>query len=98
MSSGNSPPPHCVKQSAAQDWRQRSEERRPANIKAKVIRASGASHAVTITDMSDNGLRIEGASALVIGENVLLLLPNHSVVEVAIRWVLENQAGARIVD
>ena len=82
----------------AQNWRERGEERQQAEIAARVIRANGDQLPVKVSDISATGLRLEGAEALTIGENVLLLLPNSSVVELNIRWVLGPHAGARIVD
>lgn len=63
-----------------------------------MIRVSGASLNVTITDISASGLRLEGAEGLSIGENVLVLLPDSMVIEVTIRWALNDHAGVKIVD
>lgn len=82
----------------AEGWRERSEKRRETDISAKVIRATGASLNVTITDMSASGLRLEGAEGLSIGENVLVLLPDSEVIEVTIRWAFNDHAGVKIVD
>lgn len=84
--------------SGVEGWRKRAEERRSTRIAAKAIRASGACLAVTITDVSASGLRLEGADGLTIGENILILLPDSSVIEVTIRWAFNDDAGARIVD
>lgn len=78
-------------------FRERREKRHNSGITAAVIRANGDQSAVTISDISDSGLRLDGADGLVIGENVLLLFDDHRVVELNIRWVLGNHAGARIV-
>lgn len=98
MSSGNFPPPDTPNGSGGDGWRNRTEERRETRIAAKVIRANGASISVTIVDISDNGVRLEGADGLAIGENVLLVFSNSSVVEITIRWALDGHAGARIVE
>lgn len=87
-----------VPKAGVEAWRERSEERLEANISAKVIRASGTSLNVKITDISASGLRLEGADGLSIGENVLLLFPDGHAIEVAIRWALNDHAGVRIVD
>lgn len=82
----------------AEGWCERSEERRETDISAKVIRSTGASLNVTITDMSASGLRLEGAEGLSIGEKVLVLLPDSNVIEVKIRWAFNDHAGVKIVD
>jgi hypothetical protein len=68
------------------------------NIQAKLVQASGASHAVTIADLSAQGLRLEGVERLTVGEQVLLLLPDNSVYELVIRWAFDDQAGGRFVE
>lgn len=78
-------------------WRERIEERHPTDIAVKVVQSSGASQKATIADLSGEGLRLEGVAGLAIGERVLVVLPDHRVLEVTIRWAFGDQAGARIV-
>lgn len=98
MSPKDPPSPGPVPRAGVEAWRERSEERLEANISAKVITASGASLNVKITDISASGLRLEGTDRLSIGENVLLLFPDSHVIEVTIRWAVNDHAGVRIVD
>lgn len=67
-------------------------------IPVKVIRSTGASLNAVIADFSEQGLRIEGVEGLTVGEHALVLLPDHRVVEITIRWALGDQAGARLIE
>lgn len=78
-------------------WHERIEERHVTDIAVKVVQPSGASQKATIVDLSGEGLRLEGVAGLVIGERALVILPDHRVLEVTIRWAFGDQAGARII-
>lgn len=67
-----------------------------ANIPIKIIRSTGVSVSAVIADFSEHGLRLEGAEGLAIGEHALVLLPDHRVLEIAVRWALDDQAGIRL--
>lgn len=68
------------------------------NIPIKVIRSTGSSQSAVIADLSDEGLRIEEVEGLTIGERVLVVLPDHRVREIAIRWAIGDQAGGRFIN
>lgn len=78
-------------------WHERIEERHVTDIAVKVVQSSGSSQKAIIADLSGEGMRLEGAAGLVIGEQILVIMPDHRVVEVTVRWALGDQAGARIV-
>lgn len=78
-------------------WHDRVEDRHVADIAVKVVQSSGASQNATIADLSGEGLRLEGLAGLAIGEHVLVILPDHRVLEITVRWAFGDQAGARIV-
>lgn len=70
---------------------------RNVSVPGKIIRITGESRSVEITRLADDGVRIEGATGIATGEAVLLLLePGDPVIELAVRWVVGNQAGAVI--
>lgn len=79
-------------------WRDRREGRRMTDIPVKVIRSNGSSQSAIIADLSDEGLRLDGVEGLTIGERVLMVLPNHRVREIAIRWAIGDQAGGRFIN
>jgi len=69
-----------------------------ADIPIKVIRSNGASLNALVADYSVESLRIEGAEGLTVGEHALIILPDHRVLEITVRWAVGNQAGARLVN
>ena len=69
--------------------------RHPMAVTAHVFRPNGCQLAVTITEMSDNGCRIEGGETLPIGEAVRIAIPNMGQIHAQIRWSLGGAAGAR---
>lgn len=80
-----------------ESWRERIEERHVTDIPVRIVQSSGASQKGRIADLSGEGLRLEWVSGLVIGEHLLVILPDHLVLEVTVRWAFGDQAGARIV-
>jgi hypothetical protein len=81
----------------AEDIRARFEERTDTHIPAKLIRANGSTQNVIIGNLSGTGLRLDGVSELAIGEHALILLADNQAREIAIRWIVGDQAGARFV-
>lgn len=67
------------------------------NVPVKVIRATGVSLSAVVADLSEESLRLEGAEGLSVGEQALIILPDHRVLEIAVRWALGDQAGARLI-
>lgn len=65
-----------------------------AGTPGKIIRITGESRNVTFARLAGGGFRIEGALGLGAGETILLLLLGEPVIELSVRWVAGDQAGA----
>lgn len=61
---------------------------------AKIIRVDGASWNATIYRLPDGSVRIEGADGIRNGERLLLVITGEPVLELSVRWVIGDQAGA----
>ena len=61
---------------------------------ATLIDSDGSKHAVTVTDISREGCRLETNDLLKIGEHVHLEVPKYGKFPAQIRWALGNEAGA----
>lgn len=77
-------------------WCSSLEKRQMTNIPVKVIRSIGTSQNA-VADLSGEGLRLEGVEGLTVGEHALVLLPDHRVLEIVVRWSLGDQAGVRLI-
>lgn len=60
---------------------------------ATLVLSDGSEQAVTITDVSSGGFRLETAEALPIGEHVFLRVPRYGDFPAQIRWSLGGDAG-----
>lgn len=65
-------------------------------IEVRVVRNGGESFRVKVTHLVD-GILLEGASGLVVGEHLLLILKDSQLREITIRWAVGDQAGARFI-
>ena len=92
------PGPGDVARLRREGWRDRLEARHVTDIPIKIDQSSGASQKAVIADLSGQGLRLEGAVGLTVGERALVILPDHRVLEIMVRWASGDQAGALIVD
>ena len=71
------------------------KDRRPVIADAVVRRADGSEHPVRLTDISDEGCRIEGDGQLVIGEWVDIAVASAGQVRAQVRWALGGSAGVK---
>lgn len=67
------------------------------SLTGKIIRINGASQKVAISRLAGGGVRIEGADGIRNGETVLLLVAGDPVIELSVRWVIGDQAGAIVL-
>ena len=75
-------------------WSPRNE-RSKVDFAGVVIRADGSSQAVRVTNISEDGCRIEGNRELSIGEWVTLSIPGHANWRARVRWALIDSAGLK---
>ena len=71
------------------------KDRRPVAAEAVVRRADGTEMPVRLTDISDEGCRLECDGGLVIGEWVEIALPAAGQVKAQVRWALGSSAGVK---
>ena len=76
------------------DWSSRNE-RTDVNFAGVVIRADGSSQVVRVTNISNDGCRIEGDRQLSIGEWVTVRIAGHAEWRASVRWALVNSAGLK---
>ena len=73
------------------------KDRHPIAVDAVVHRTDGSTAPVRLTDISDEGCRIEAEGELAIGEHVHIAIPRMGHVRAQVRWALLGSAGARFV-
>ena len=71
------------------------KDRRPVNAEAVVRRADGTELRVKLSDISDEGCRIECDGQLVIGEWVDIAVASAGQVKAQVRWALGSSAGVK---
>jgi len=62
---------------------------------AELLRADGSIWPVVITDLSDEGFRLQVEETPTIGETVELKVLGFDLIEAQIRWAFGNAAGGR---
>ena len=73
------------------------KDREPVAIDAVVRRSDGSSSAVQISNLSDQGCRIDGDYGLRIGERLSITIPSMGDVKAQVRWALPQGAGAQFL-
>jgi hypothetical protein len=79
---------------AGDGWIDRKERAR-SNVAATLLRHDGSSEPVMVTNLSDEGCRIETDRALAIGERLRIAIPRVGELTAQIRWTVNGSAGAR---
>jgi len=79
------------------DWIGR-KERHPVTLDAVLHRAGGSSAPVKLTNLTDQGCRIEAEHDLDIGEHLEIAIPGVGKLKAQVRWALHDSAGAKFVD
>lgn len=64
------------------------------NIPTSLIDSDGSKMAVVVTDISQDGCRLETDGELKIGEKVQIEVPKYGTFTAQIRWALGRDAGA----
>lgn len=73
------------------------KDRQPVAVDAVVHRADGTSSAVKLSNISDEGCRIESGGDLRIGEQVEIAIPEYGQLKAQVRWALAGSAGAKFL-
>lgn len=77
----------------------RGRERRVTlNCEAVVVEPDGGSTDVILVDMTQHGFRLRSKSALAIGAEVLLQVPQVPAVRGIIHWMSGQEAGGTFLD
>jgi hypothetical protein len=78
------------------DWIGR-KDRVPVEVDAVIHRDDGSHASVKLTNVSDDGCRIETADDLRIGERLQIAIPRFGQVEAQVRWALPGSAGVKFI-
>ena len=78
------------------DWVGR-KDRNPVEIDAVVQRDDGSRAEVRLSDLTDEGCRIETDDHFRIGEQVQIAIPRLGQLSAQVRWALPGSAGARFL-
>lgn len=71
------------------------KDRLPVAIDAVVHRADGSTVPVSVTDMTDEGCRLEADEMFVIAERIGLEIPRLGLLQAQVRWAIAGSAGAK---
>ena len=74
------------------------KDRQPVAIEAVVVRGDGTEESVRLTNVSDEGCRMEMDGEFLIGEQIQVAIPRFGQMKAQIRWALPGSAGAKFVD
>jgi hypothetical protein len=74
------------------------KDRQPVQIDAVVHRGDGSEQSVRLTNVSDEGCRIETAGEFRIGEQLEIAIPRFGHLKAQVRWALPGSAGAKFVE
>jgi hypothetical protein len=73
------------------------KDRQPVAVDAVVRRADGTSTAVKLSNVSDDGCRMETDEDFRIGELFDIAIPRFGQVRAQVRWAIGGSAGAKFV-
>lgn len=73
------------------------KDRHAVEIDAVVRRDDGSESAVKVSNVSDEGCRIEGDRDFWIGERLRIAIPSMGQLNAQVRWALPGSAGAQFL-
>jgi hypothetical protein len=73
------------------------KDRHLVEVDAVLHRSDGSKTRARLTDLSDEGCRIEADSNLRIGERLQISMPRMGQVKAQVRWALPGSAGAKFL-
>jgi len=74
------------------------KDRHSVSLDAVVHRAEGKTTPVKLTNLTDEGCRIETGDHLRIGERFEIAIPGVGKLKAQVRWALHDCAGAKFID
>ena len=77
-------------------WNSR-KDRHPVDVEAIVYRCDGSTAPATLTNLSDDGCRIDAPNNFRIGERLRIAVPRMGQFKAQVRWTLPNCAGAKFL-
>jgi hypothetical protein len=73
------------------------KDREDVAVDAVVQRSDGSNAPVKLTNVSDEGCRIEAEGEFRIGERLHIAIPRFGHVDAQVRWALPGSAGAQFL-
>jgi hypothetical protein len=73
------------------------KDRQPVSVDAVVRRADGTSSSVKLSNVSEDGCRIEADDDFKIGELFEIAIPRFGQVKAQVRWAIGGSAGAKFL-
>ena len=73
------------------------KDRHEVEIDAVVHRSDGSKQPVKLSNLSDEGCRIDCDNGFHIGERLQIAIPRMGHIKAQVRWALPGSAGARFV-
>jgi len=74
------------------------KDRSHVSVDALVLRDDGARVKVRLTNVSNEGCRLEADEMFRIGEHLSIALPRMGNVRAQVRWALPGSAGTQFID
>ena len=73
------------------------KDRHPVEIDAVVHRNDGSKQEVKLSNLSDEGCRMDSEGHFEIGERLQIAIPRMGQIKAQVRWALPGSAGARFL-
>lgn len=74
------------------------KDRNAVELDAVLHRVDGSHAPVKLTNLSEEGCRIESADHLQIGERLAISIPRLGELKAQVRWALDGSAGAKFLN
>ena len=73
------------------------KSRYPVEVDAIIFRKNGRKSCIKLTDLSDQGCRIESLNGLDLHERVRIAIPRMGMIKARIQWIAGQAAGATFI-
>ena len=74
------------------------QDRQPVEVDAVVHRADGSQSVALVSNISNEGCRLDASDAFRIGEMLTIAIPRIGRVKAQVRWALLGSAGTKFID
>lgn len=74
------------------------QDRFPVEVDAVVHRADGSQSAALVSNISNEGCRLDGTDHFRIGELLTIAIPRIGRVKAQVRWALFGSAGTKFIE